>query len=288
MMSLEEKFASVRVWENGDKRAPNKSLLLLLVLGHYQKGGKRMVYFEDIDKPLKTLLKKFGPRRKNHYSHYPFCYLTEKGVWELENHHNVGLTSSGDPMIKHLRSHNVKGGIPKEIYLELMKSPDLFKRIVFSILDAHFEPSIFGEILNAVGIEDQMYYSARRKRDSKFRELILKSYNYKCTICEFQLKFEDQLIALEAAHIKMHNAGGPSIAKNGIALCAIHHKLFDFGAFTLNANLEVEVSEYVNDSKGVEEWLLDFHGKPIHFPRRERYYPEPEYVQWHVREVFKG
>ena len=64
----------------------------------------------------------------------------------------------------------------------------------------------------------------------------------------------------------------------------MHHKLFDRGAFTLDRNFQVEVSEYVHGGKGLYEWLLDFQGKPIHFPRRERYYPEREYVQTPARD----
>src|SRR5436189_6378643 len=36
------------------------------------------------------------------------------------------------------------------------------------------------------------------------------------------------------AHIRWHQAGGPDIENNGLALCVLHHKTFDLGAFTLS------------------------------------------------------
>lgn len=73
-----------------------------------------------------------------------------------------------------------------------------------------------------------------------------------------------------------------------MALCALHHKLFDRGAFTLSDQMKIEVSERAHGSMGFNEWLMAFHGKQIHPPQRPAYYPEPKFVAWHVREVFQG
>ena len=74
----------------------------------------------------------------------------------------------------------------------------------------------------------------------------------------------------------------------GLALCALHHKLFDRGAFTISDKTKVIVSETAHGTHGMDEWLLAFHGKDIRPPQRPSYYPEPKFVNWHVKEVFKG
>lgn len=38
-------------------------------------------------------------------------------------------------------------------------------------------------------------------------------------------------------------SGGPDSEANGVALCALHHKLFDRGAFTLSKDMKIQVSE---------------------------------------------
>ena len=48
------------------------------------------------------------------------------------------------------------------------------------------------------------------------------------------------------------------------------------------------VSDYAHGSMGFEEWLMRFHGEKINFPQRQSYYPEAEFIGWHVKEVFKG
>jgi putative restriction endonuclease len=50
----------------------------------------------------------------------------------------------------------------------------------------------------------------------------------------WDLRISNANAGLEAAHIKWHTAGGPSVEANGIALNSLHHKLFDLGAFTLS------------------------------------------------------
>ena len=63
-------------------------------------------------------------------------------------------------------------------------------------------------------------------------------------------------VALEAAHIKWHQAGGPDEESNGLALCTMHHKLFDRGVFTLSDKMKVIVSEIANGTKGFQEWVI--------------------------------
>ena len=41
-----------------------------------------------------------------------------------------------------------------------------------------------------------------------------------------------QPLGLEAAHIKWFQARGPDVVQNGLALCSLHHKIFDLGANT--------------------------------------------------------
>ena len=45
---------------------------------------------------------------------------------------------------------------------------------------------------------------------------------------------------LEAAEEFLHSQGGPDEADNGLALCALHHVLFDLWALGLNADLIAE------------------------------------------------
>jgi putative restriction endonuclease len=93
---------------------------------------------------------------------------------------------------------------------------------------------------------------------------------------------------LEAAHIKWHQAGGPDVETNGVALCVLHHRVFDLGAFTINSQLTILVSEKANGSRGLDETLLRFHGTTLRKPQRPEFVPQGEFTDWHRQEVFKG
>ncbi len=82
-------------------------------------------------------------------------------------------------------------------------------------------------MLTSLGFDLQQI---RKQRDPLFRKNVLRAYKYQCAICGFNMRHDDTTVALEAAHIKWKQHGGPCEIPNGLALCAIHHKAFDKGS----------------------------------------------------------
>jgi putative restriction endonuclease len=87
--------------------------------------------------------------------------------------------------------------------------------------------------------------------------------DFQCAVCGFNVRVGDLLVALETAHINWRQAGGPDSENYGVALCAMHHKLFDRGAFTITEDMKVQVSEKAHGTSGFDEWLMKFHGEPL-------------------------
>ena len=284
-----QKFETLRQWGSKGERAPHKPLLVLYAIGKLLRGEDRLIsYTDDIEENLKNLLREFGPRRNTYYSHFPFWRLQNDGVWEVTNANNIRQTASGDAYVTDLRVNNVSGGFNETISEQLQNDSDLAVEIIQSLLDAHFPNSIHEDILQSVGIELPLQAFDTRTRTSNFRTSILRAYEYKCAICGFDVKLGDSPVALEASHIKWQRADGPDTEVNGLALCSLHHKLFDRGAFTLSKQCQILVSDDAHGTTGFQEWLMDFHGEKINFPQRRSYYPKEEFIGWHVREVFQG
>ena len=290
-----QKFEQLKVWKRGGERAPHKPLLVLYAIGKLLRGKSQPLPYSEVNEPLKHLLREFGPRRDNYRPEYPFWFLQNDGVWQVadadQNTPNLGK----NPSNRKLLDHNVSGGFHKAIVEQLQNDLRLVYEIVQSLLYAHFPYSIHEDILQAVELEPpfqifepQRRGSKRRRRNPNFRANVLKAYEYKCAVCGFDVTLRGQPIALEASHIKWHQAQGPDSEENGLALCSLHHKLFDRGAFTLSNQLAILVSEDADGSEGFQEWLMRFHGEQISFPQRQAYYPEVEFIGWHVKEVFKG
>jgi len=102
------------------------------------------------------------------------------------------------------------------------------------------------------------------------------------------LPYRLAVIALDAAHIRWHQAGGPDVESNGLALCTLHHKVFDLGAFTVNRDGVLLVSDQAHGTEGFHEALMSRHGKQVRPPQRQEWKPAPSSLAWHAREVFKG
>ena len=288
------KFQKLNVWERDGERAPHKPLLVLYAIGKLLRGEDSLRYV-DIEKDLRELLKEFGPWRPNYRPQDPFWRLrNEKDkVWEIPNEYKIkegkrkNGKSTGDAIIGDLKQYGV-GSFIKPIAEKLQSDFGLTFEVIGRLLASHFPITYHEDILQAVGIE-LSFGIPNQPRDPNFRKNILDAFGYRCAICGFNVTLRDRPVALEAAHIKWRMAEGPDKEGNGIALCSLHHKLFDRGAFTLSEQLEVHVSEYVDKtSVGFEEWLEQFDRREINFPPEQSYYPDEECVQWHIKEVFKG
>lgn len=284
-----QRFENLRQWGSGGERAPHKPLLALYAIGKLLRGEDRLIsYADDIEENLKNLLREFGPRQDSYNPQYPFWRLQKDGIWEVSDADNIRQTASGDPYITDLREHNASGGFNETIFEQLQNDSELTFDIIRSLLDAHFPVSLHKEILQTVNIELPLQPFDTRTHTSNFRANVLRAYEYKCAVCGFDVKLGNVPVALDACHIQWQAAGGPDEAMNGLALCVMHHKLFDRGVFTLSRQLQILVSDNAHGSLGLQEWLMAFHGETINFPQRRSCYPREEFIDWHVREVFQG
>lgn len=289
-------FDKLRVWSHQDTRAPNKPLLILLMLARLQRGEGRCVSFSTLESLLEKLLRNFGPPRQSYHPEYPFWRLQNDGVWEvLESERLVALRGTrkhqGDIPRWILREQNAMGALPERLAIPLQTSPVLLNEVVSRLLEAHFPHSLHHDILDAVGYR-AVVVSTRLKRAGEFRDMILDIYDASCAVCGFDGALVmpsgvRQPLGIEAAHVRWHSAHGPDTPDNGLALCSLHHYMLDRGAWGLNQNLELQVSRWVVGGAGLQEWLYRFEGHPLRAPRGAFPSPARVHVDWHTREVFR-
>lgn len=292
MLSREEileAFDRINVWSRGSERAPHKPLLVLCALAQLSRGGPNSIAFRDVEPKLTGLLKEFGPSRKSYHPEYPFWHLQNDDVWVLDNADQLKPRKGKDSIPKRgLLAKDVHAHFTNEIADRLQRDPSLVANIASRLLDGHFPASLHQDILDAVGLDLTLTESVtRRKRDPEFRGRVLTAYEYACAVCGFDVRLGSQVLGLEAAHIKWHQAGGPDKEQNGLALCSLHHKAFDLGAFTILPDQVMLVSERAYGRQGFDQWLLKFHGLPVRKPQREAYLPAEQFLTWHERQVFK-
>lgn len=217
--SILERFDSLNVWKRGDERAPHKPLLVLFALGRWQQGESE-ISSEAAAPALTELLQEFGPDRKKYHPEFPFYHLQSDGVWQMETSGElIPRKGSKNFTRRELLDKQATGHFSDDVLAELRRDPALAGEIATLILDGHFPDSLHSDILSAVGLDtDRRTIAKRRPRDPQFRDRILTAYEYHCAVCGFDVRLGSQSIALEAAHIKWHQAGGPDVETNGVAL----------------------------------------------------------------------
>ena len=106
-------------------------------------------------------------------------------------------------------------------------------------------------------------------------------------MCGYDGSLHGYPAGIEAAHVRWHSQDGPDEVSNALALCALHHRLFDLGAMGLTEDWTIRVSglHASADPAGAAVTALD--GLQLSLPhRREKAVATPR-IAWHDRQVFK-
>lgn len=281
-----ERVRSLNTWKRGGERAPHKPLLILLSLSRIAQGLPRLIAFSDLEAPLATLLRNYGPPRASVHPEYPFWHLQRDGLWEVVGGDSLRKRRGGtDPLKSELISQHVHGGLPESVYEQFRGHSVFLNEVVRDLLDRNFPSSLHEDILNELGLSISL--AGRRKRDGQFRANVIRAYGHCCAICGFDMKIGASDFALDAAHIKWHQVGGPHIIDNGLALCSIHHKALDRGVIGITEEHTVLVSVDLHGNSWGKEWFEEFNGKPLRRPTRVEWYPKIEYLRWHFDQVFR-
>jgi len=293
---LSARFAELRQAPLGGHRAPHKPLLILLMLGRYQRSDFAPLKFSEGQERLGQLLIEFGPPTRTPNVLDPFWRLQNDSVWRVKDQTGLRIGETvAPPTATVLTERKASGDFSPEISETLKQQPAYIAQLGRDILAAHFPASLHDDICAAIGLETDPVAATdepadRRRRDADFRPRIIRAYEHRCAVTSWDLRLSHSDVGLEAAHIMWHTAGGPSIEPNGIALNALHHKLFDLGAFTLSLDRlpRVLVSRDAHGGDFARSMLVSLHGQEIRSPQDPSWLPAPEFIKWHHDEVFKG
>jgi len=121
----------------------------------------------------------------------------------------------------------------------------------------------------------------RKIRDARFRANVLRAYDHRCCMCGLQLDL------LDAAHIiPVEHSRGTDETKNGLSLCALHHRAFDHALVTVQTDYSVRCSEKsfgelrkIGWDGGEKEFRTMLRDQILLPPKRELY-PAPDYLKF--------
>jgi putative restriction endonuclease len=282
---LLDRLTNVRRFAANGVRAPHKPLLILNALGRLKHEGCTQIRYADAERVLAPLLRIYGAPGTRARVADPFARLESDGVWRLHDADRATLFDRGGnarPAI--LAEHNPAAGFDAETLALLRGNPLLIDQVAYRLLLANFPYNLHEDLLEQVGLE--LTKAVRIRRNPMFRVTVLEAYLYACAASGFSLRLQDGLVGLDAAHIRWHALGGPDTPDNGLALCVLHHRLFDLGVLTVDRDLQVRVAAGVNGASARALARLD--RQRLDLPRDADLRPAPEHLDWHHRQVFRG
>ncbi|HET9653978.1 MAG TPA: HNH endonuclease [Kineosporiaceae bacterium] len=287
------RLLALRRHQQDGKRSPHKPLLALLALGQLAATGSSQLRWSAVEQRLGRLIADYGPpsgTAQAQAAAYPFTRLRSDGVWTL---------SSNVPMdrVRPLTDLDVVGRLDPAIEARLV-DPDVLYAVARALVEAEFPPTIASDVLVDVGLDPDQAAGptaaataaavpGQRRRNGGWPGLVLTAWDRQCAFCGFDGQLGYGSVGIEAAHIWWFTYGGPDALDNGLALCALHHKLFDRGALGLTRDHRIKVSGHFTARTPVGRQVYALAGQRLR-PRPGTPLPAAEYLVWHDREVFKG
>ena len=134
--------------------------------------------------------------------------------------------------------------------------------------------------------EDRAIYQiSRQKRDDAFRNIVLATYGHTCAVTG-QRFHSPRHVEADGAHIIGKEVRGTDDPRNGISLSKSAHWAFDRGLFTISDQYEVMVNPKASSASVARFPALELDRRKISLPTDSCYWPHPDALTWHKREIF--
>ena len=177
-----------------------------------------------------------------------------------------------------------------------LRSAPVRNAVARALVEAHFPDTVAPDVLLASGLDPDSVLRAglvggaqvvQRQRSRRWVAEILKAWDECCAFCGYDGRLGTTPVGVEAAHVRWFNLGGPDDLDNGMALCSLHHKLFDRGALGLSPELTLLVSPAFTARTEASKRVYDLHGRELQ-PRPGTKLPAEFHRVWHAEQVFRS
>jgi putative restriction endonuclease len=299
-------------------RAPHKPILLLAIIQQIDKGNINSNRIFITPELLLSFNNFWGMLvDTEHIANFalPFFHMRSEPFWYLVTEPSMTLKINKSKSIKSFKSLKETiafAEIDKNLFILLTET---INRALFfeNLLNNYFpdtksnfsldknnieEEKIEYQILNEEKLEYQTNLNELRAtldddkfeeelfiRGGLFKKTIPKIYNYSCCISEMKIESSTNAQMIDACHIVPFSISNDDTIPNGISLSPNLHRAFDRGLITINKDYVVRVSPAVNENDSVFS-LSQFNGKNIILPKKASWFPSPESLKWHNKEIF--
>ena len=296
-------------------RAPHKPFLLLAILDLIAQGVIQTNFIALTPELVSTFdsywVALMGPNKRTSPL-LPFTHLRSDGFW-----HFVAI-SGKEEALKHAghvrtwKKYNalVEGAKFDEPLFILLQDHDSRETLRAVLVAAYFSREQHPRLL-AVGevVAETFSYSRTLQeiasdyfvldradpilyrqavRSGAFRRVVTKAYDYSCAVCGIRLITSEGRIVVEAAHIKPWSISHNDDPRNGLALCGLHHWVFDQGLIGITQAYQIKISPEVPRKDRRADALTQLKDQSILLPKEEAFWPSVYALNWHLKEKFRS
>ena len=213
---------------------------------------------------------------------------------------STGRDEGNRPDVPERRSWLLERGVVGRLRSPVERSadPGTLAAATRLLLEQHFTPVLAELICVAVDLDVAALDLAGNGRTAQavrswlwcrgFAEEVLRAYAYQCAMCGFDGALGRYPVGIEAAHVRWHSQEGPDEIPNALALCALHHALFDLGVVGIAEDRRISVSGLDVARNEAGRAVDELAGKPLLIPRPRQPKVDVIYIAWRSRQVFKG
>ncbi|MGJ5642881.1 HNH endonuclease [Formosa sp. S-31] len=307
-----------RGYSKGLGKAPHKPILIISVLELIRNGeitSNRIYITSDLILAFKNNWKKLVDSGHTPNFALPFFHMRSEPFWHLVTKLGQNLSLTRSKSIKSFKNLNETlafAEIDKALF-DVLVNPTSFTYLLEILLNKYFpftqynfyantentfESHIEHQILNEERAEYQNHLNELRTklddnafeeelfvRGGLFKKTIPKIYNYSCCISDMKVLSSTNAQMIDACHIMPFSISRDDTIPNGISLSPNLHRAFDRGLITINKDYIVRVSPTILENDSVYS-ISQFEGKQISLPSNIKWYPSPECLSWHNKEIY--
>lgn len=297
--SLEAKFSKLRVDSSTERyttgKAPHKAVLLISLMlldsdGRVDLGSfDPDLYLRDTWDEIWSRMDYPSPGNISQ----PLYHMRSEGFWSFDRDYTGRAPSL-------TRFNELCGSIHIEADVADLMSNHRRELIGALLNGGYFSEKEAGRLAALIPeLEDSFRFERRMEvalksefsldpvtgviRSPAFRRMVLSAYDETCAICGMRLVSASGVSVIDAAHILPFARFGIDDCRNGMALCKLHHWMFDHGSISVDKRYRVSLSRDIVEAPDL---LKEFDGSEIVLPEDDEKYPAETALEWHRKNVF--
>lgn len=302
LKQLESAIANMRLGKVGGRNKPHKSLMLLVVLDLFDANlieDNRISYNQDLVERFQQYFEAVKKEGDWCQPGMPFFHLRSSSFWKhhvipgREERYSELQTSGGGS--KRILDNIQYAYLDKNAFV-IFSDPNQRQELRGFILTTFFAPDDHAALRAVIEAESDIsaYESALvgqaplveeikpAVRSAAFRRVVLRSYDYQCAVCGLRIVLPDIPSPVDAAHLVPWSESHDDSPNNGMALCKLHHWALDASLISPTLDMQWRVSQLLDARRNSEHELTRFDGLPMLLPRKEKFYPDLDAIQWRL------